>query len=155
MANARYAVTYRDHTVEASTVAFPMTAFDETGLVAADALMDAAKAAIENVMIEAQESKEERSYNIVKAAGKVGATNPIAQRETKWRVYGHDAVTGANMSLEIPCADLTLLADESEEMDHTDAKYTALVSALEAAWVNEQTGNAVVIDGVRHVGRNT
>jgi hypothetical protein len=157
MANGIYSLTYRDYNGEASTVEIPTVEIDEVNLAAQDALMDAAKTAIEAVMVDPVPSKDKRTFAVTAlAAPNAKASDSDAQRERKWLVLAHDAITFVPLRLEIPCADLAQLdANDRERMDISGGAGAALVAALEALWTNKQTGNAVVIDEVRHVGRNT
>lgn len=88
----------------------------------------------------------------------VSSTLPAeaAQREQKWLVLYHDDVTGKKYRMEIGCADTGLLAENSEQMDHTLAAYTNFKAAFEAyVKQGEIADNAVVVDDVILVHRNT
>lgn len=80
--------------------------------------------------------------------------SPNAQRETKWLVSMVDAVIGSPLTVEIPCADLSLLVANTDKMDITAGAGLALVTAIEA-YHKSVAGNAVSVVEVRHVGRNT
>lgn len=80
-------------------------------------------------------------------AGKVPASSPLAQRENKWLVSYTDDVTGLSGSFTIPCADLTLLGTDGENMA-TGAPRTELITASEA-FVRSNAGNAVTVTSIR------
>lgn len=82
-------------------------------------------------------------------------TNPLAQRENKWLVRYHDAVTNAKFTSEYPCADLSLLSTspQSDFMDRGNAAFTALKSAWEAVVRSPDDNNATVLDSLQFVGR--
>lgn len=78
----------------------------------------------------------------------------FAQRETKWLVRYHDAITGKKATLEVPTADLALLDPNSTgKADMTNAAIVAFVTAFEAFVVGPD-GNAAEVDELVHVGRN-
>jgi len=95
-------------------------------------------------------------------------TNEFAQRETKWVVEYHDdtaffdppdnAIPNAGylkpFDFEIATADLSLLADNSDELPLTETHAAALVTAFEAM-ARSPYGGEVVVDKIRQVGRNT
>lgn len=81
-------------------------------------------------------------------------SNPDAQREYKWLCKFHDATTLAEHELEIPCADLSLLAAGTENMDLSAGNGQAFKTAFDANVVSPLTGNAVVLDSVESIGVN-
>lgn len=85
-------------------------------------------------------------------AGK--ATDPLAQREIKWFVSYLDATANKFGSFEIPCADLTLLANNTDKMDLSSGAGLTLVTQIES-FVKSQDGNAVVVQSITFVGRRT
>lgn len=83
------------------------------------------------------------------------ASDPFAQRETKWLVSYHDNTTGDKYTLEIPCADISLLSqDTGDILPLTVTEAAAFVSAFES-FAKSKNGNTVVVDQILHVGRNT
>lgn len=84
--------------------------------------------------------------------------DPEAQREDKWLVQYHDAVTGKKRTLEIGCADRTNLdPNDRKHANIGDAgDVDAFVTAFEAAVISfdEGTTNAVVVDEITYVARN-
>lgn len=79
------------------------------------------------------------------------AASPLAQRENKWLVSMVDT-NGNPVSVTIPCADLTLLAADGENMDATLPVYTDLVSAIEA-YGRSNDGEALTVTSVKFRGR--
>lgn len=84
--------------------------------------------------------------------------DPEAQREDKWLVQYHDAVTGKKRTLEIGCADRSLLdPSDRKHAEIGDAgAVDSFVTAFEAVVVSfdEGTTNAVVVDEITYVARN-
>lgn len=82
------------------------------------------------------------------------AASALAQREVKWLVSFTDDTNGKKGTLEIPCADLTLLpAGGSELLDLTDTEAAAFVSAFES-YARSADGNTVTVDQIAFVARN-
>lgn len=79
-------------------------------------------------------------------------TSPDAQREKKWLVRYHDA-SNRRFSVEIPCADLSKLATNSDQINPTDSAWLAFITAFEAVVVSPDDGSAVTVDGAQFVGR--
>lgn len=83
-------------------------------------------------------------------------TDPYAQREIKWLVRFHDNVTGQPLTVTVPGADLSLLDAGSEVLDLTGTEAAAFKTAFEAyVKAGEGSDNAVVVDQILFVGRNT
>lgn len=122
------------------------------------AISDAEITAIFNAIVGVTIGNVEKSVLKIstdKDAGVVGVPgNAFAQREIKWLVRYTDSVTGKKYRFEIPTADLDLTTAGTDFMDLSSTEGAALVSALEAGIVS-QDGNAVNIDTVEFVGRNT
>jgi hypothetical protein len=79
-----------------------------------------------------------------------------AQREQKWMVRYHDAITNKKYRAEIGTADTSLLSTVNKKiMDPASAEYIALVAAFEAFVTATDTDNAVVVDDIVLVHRNT
>jgi len=82
------------------------------------------------------------------------ATSPLAQRENKWLLKYHNGTTRKTFVAELPCADLSLLGNNSDFIDQTGAEWIALKSAFEAVVVDPDDGGAVILDDAEFVGRN-
>jgi hypothetical protein len=84
-------------------------------------------------------------------------SDPLAQRENKWLIRYHDTTTGKNHKVELGTADLMALDPNNRgyayigDGDVVDA----FVSAFEAFVLAPETNNAVAIDSIQFVGRNT
>jgi hypothetical protein len=82
------------------------------------------------------------------------ASSGLAQRENKWLLRYHDSVNGVKYQMEIPNADLTLLAPNSEFIDTSLTVWTDFKTAFEAIVKSPDDDNAVVLDSAQFVGRN-
>lgn len=82
--------------------------------------------------------------------------DPLAQRENKWLIRYHDAVNNKKYRVELGTADLTVLDPNNRGYAHIgDAgPVDAFVAAFED-YVLSDDGNAVEIDSIQFVGRNT
>lgn len=89
---------------------------------------------------------------ILTVGSAAAASSVQAQRETKWLVRYHDA-NGYKFSMEWPCADLTLLATNSEFMNST--ALAAYATAFEGYVKSPYDGSAVTLDSLQAVGRRT
>lgn len=82
------------------------------------------------------------------------ASDPNAQRELKWLVRAFDSVDYDPVSIEIPCADLSLLDPVNQDrMVIASGAGATLVSALEAHALSK-AGNAITVNEIVLVGRN-
>lgn len=155
MATGKMISLYHDYQGEPSSVTIPTLAQTGTGLDAHDALLDTAIAAIEALMIDPSKQAETRVYNFDDP--KPGdSTNPLNQRECKLLITGRDSVTGKVRKMEIPGFNLTKLSPVDKNIvDITAGDGLAAKNALEAVWVNPDTGNSIDVEEMRHVGRNT
>lgn len=147
-------LTYKDYDRETGTFRVDQgpTITAET-FAAQDALIDTLKAAVA-ALTEGALVREVRTYEVVNSAD-VPASSQYAQRETKWMVLGHGtSAPYQKFRWEIPCAKLSLLEDHAKELDITDGVGKTFADAM-AAYVKDDGGNAVVIDRVIQVGRNS
>jgi hypothetical protein len=153
VAHSTLILGYQDYSEETSTVTVPGTVVAD--LAVGNPLWVALKAAIEGVMIDPVNQREARVTYDIKPSS-VGSTNPLAQRECKWLVRGVDSVTGTKHKLEIPQADLTLLDPANKgKMLISSGDGAQLKTDLEAVWMSSETGNAITVVDIIHVGRNT
>jgi len=82
--------------------------------------------------------------------------DPLSQRENKWLIRYHDASTGDKYTCELGTADLSVLDPNNRgfaQMGDADV-VDAFVDAFEA-YVVSADDNAVEIDSIQFVGRNT
>lgn len=99
--------------------------------------------------------------SIIYAENQTGPQTPadsvLAQRENKWLLRYHDAVTYQKFQVSVGTADLTALpATNTEFLDLTAGDGLALKTAFEAVVVSPaDAANSVVLDSVQFVGRNS
>jgi hypothetical protein len=152
---ARLQLTYLDYDSEKSRVRFDGVTITAANLEAQFLLQDAIVDAIAGVSLCTHMTTER-----IASVGNIGATPPTddaAQRENKWLIMMHDAVTLRKFRHEIPGADTSLLADGApgsrKYMDPEGAEYLALKAAIED-YAKSPAGNAVVVDYAMYVGRS-
>lgn len=143
--------TYKDYGAPGETTTLTFTGADLTAgnIVAQSAAADTLRQAAEALMVEAPIQK--RQFVAWVNDTKVAAADPHTQREIKWRVRYHDAVTGKPQSLEIPLADLAKLdPNATDRILMTDADVLAFIAAFEAYQLSD-AGNATVVDLIEYV----
>jgi len=145
-----YSLRFLDHDAETSTFALRIPDLNAGNIAAQLALLATLRAAIEAVVIGTLR-REETSAIVDDIAG-VAPANGFAQRETKWLVSGTDSA-GLSCTLEIPTADLDLLAGGTGTLDISAGAGLALANALNAVW-RSRAGNVVTVSRIIHVGRN-
>lgn len=82
------------------------------------------------------------------------ASDPATQRELKWLVQYHDGSTLRRYSVEMPCADTSVL--DPNDRAHAHIGDAGPVDAFITAFQNvvlSPTGGAVVVDEITLVGR--
>jgi len=114
------------------------------------ALLATLKTAVEAIVIGVLDKEQVVAVTTELAA--VPPASGLAQREAKWLVTGVDT-QGLNCSIEIPTADLTLLAAGTKNLSLAAGTGLALKNALDAVWLSK-IGNAVTVSRCIHVGRN-
>lgn len=145
-------LTYVDHNAEVSTVKYTGPLLNASNFDATMLLIDDLVTATDNVSTGAQK-KDERTATVTYSDPEPPA-DEYAQRETKWLVLYKDAVLYDRHTVEIPCADLSLLSATSPGvMDITAGAGLAFVQAFEA-YVRSPANNAVEVVEIRNVGRN-
>jgi hypothetical protein len=145
-----YNLTFIDHDTESSTFGLRIPDLNAGNITAQLALLATLRAAVEAVSIGTLR-KEETSAIVDEISG-VAPADGFAQRETKWLVSGVDS-TGLPCTLEIPCANLDLLASGTGTLDISTGEGQDLADALNAVW-RSRAGNAVTVSRIIHVGRN-
>ncbi len=154
-------IAQNDHDGERSGTSINWSAINETNFVDAFANMAIMQARIDALTLG---TVAERTVTFRTRVSNAAATSPNAQRETKWLVVYEDITQeitsgvpnlgyGKLFTLEIPCADLSLLRTNSDEIDYSNAAYTAFKTAFETH-ARSPYGGSVRIRVVRHVGRN-
>lgn len=139
-----------DHDSEASSVGVNIVDLNAGNIAATLVQVAALKDAVDAVII-GTPRQEQVIATTADIAG-VAPADGFAQRETKWLVTGTDT-QGLTSTLEIPCANLDLLAGGTKNLDISAGVGLALKTALDAVWIS-RAGNAVTVSRVIHVGRN-
>lgn len=149
---SRLVLTYLDYDGEKSVAEFRGVSMGAANFDAQVTLQDA----LETALLPFTRGTKHRRARVASEAILSSAlpADQDAQRESKFLIRYHDNVTGKKLRTEIPCADLTQLDINKGVVSPSDAQYIALKAAFEAFVVSE-VGNAVVMDSVTHVGRNT
>lgn len=126
---AKLNLTFVDYSGESSSVGVHFPTLNAGNIAAQSTLMDDLVAAISGVSI-GNLQKDARLAGETKFAVS-NATNPFAQRELKWLVRCVDT-NGNSAGFEIPCADLSLLATNTDKLDTGTTEGAALVAAINA-----------------------
>jgi len=144
-------MSYVDYGEEVATCTFNGAEMTVLNFEAQASLIDALVTAVEAV-VKGTFWKEVRRA-VLERSSKVPPVSTDAQRERKWIIIYEDNTTYKHYNTELPCADLSLLKANSDEMDISAGAGAALVSAFED-YVLSPDGNAVTVLKVVHVGRN-
>lgn len=152
--------TIADNTVkpngspEITSYSVPITTLTAGNVVAKEILVANLLAAVDAIIL-GQDQKTE----IVFDRGIVSyspAASQLAQRENKWLCRYHGTTLHQKFQVSIGTADLTQLPNHSEFLDLTGGVGAALKTAFEAIVVSpDDAGEAVILDTVQFVGRNT
>jgi len=153
-------LTMADNTVrsngtpETTTISLPVTTLTAGNYAAQSALIAALVTALEGITIgNPIKSETVILRDIISAAA---ASDVLAQRENKYLLRYHGATLAQKFQASIGTADLTQLVDHSEFIDLTSGTGAALKSAFEAIVKSpDDASEAVVLDSVQFVGRNT
>jgi hypothetical protein len=141
---------YKDYSKEKSGLRLFVTTLNAGNLVAQVAL----HATLFNTLAAltlGREITEETVLNRTIVASLPAATAQ-AQRENKWLLRYHDG-TGKNFQSELPCADLSLLAANSDFIDPAGAEIIAAKLAWAAVVVSPDDASGTVLDSAEFVGR--
>jgi len=140
---------------EVTGTQFPITTLTPSNVAAQETLVGNLLTALAGIVI-GRFVKNETVYARNQTGPQIPADSNLAQRENKWLVRYHDAVSYQKMSRSFGTADLTLLADNSEFLVLTSGAGAAFKTAFEAAVVSDyDASHAVVVDSVQFVGRNS
>lgn len=154
--SSRVVFSIRDFSDEYSSVAFRITDIlpDGSNYAALRTEVVALHAALEAVS-----NGNVAKQTIIAEDDLLNDTRPIspyAQRELKWLVQYQDTVSMKKYTFTIPCALLTLMSDGGD--DYADivgiTAWATLVTWLEN-WMQSPEGNAISVNRVSVVGRNT
>lgn len=146
-----YGLTYKDYNRETSRTEWQIVGITAANLAATQALLATLLTAVQGVSI--GELQTERVVATETFASRAPASSNLSQRENKWLVSIEDQVTHRLAKNEIPCADLSLLASNSEFLDLSAGAGLALKQAIEAVVKFPGTQNAVSVVSVQFVGR--
>ena len=155
------AETIADNTVNQNTGApttsswqVPVANLTAANLVAQSTLISNLFTAVAGVTIgNVLKSDITQSRNIV---GFGPSSNVLAQRENKYLCRYHGATLNQKFQVSLPTADLSKLPTHSEFLDLTTGVGQALKIAFEAVVVSpDNSSEAVILDSVQFVGRNT
>lgn len=151
--SGKFSVTYKDYNGESSTAAFDIDEIVSGNIATITPQLGSLESALADVTI----GRRTRSTTIanVDDNGDASASDQFAQREVKWLFTLVDSVTGETLRREVPCADLSLLANNVDTLDLTAGDGASLKSAVQAVVINPRTGNSVILTEVRFVGRNS
>ena len=145
-------LTYLDFSEEVAWVGFEGATLTALNFDAQVDLQDALVTATEAIIMSSN-FKKERVASIERGF-RVAPMDKDAQRERKWRVSYEDTTTHMLYSLDLPCADLQYLKDNSDEADLENVTVAAFVTAF-TAYVKSPDGNAVAVRKITHVGRRS
>jgi len=148
-----YARTLKDYDSESTTFRVHAADLNAGNIAAQLTLQSNLGAAINNMVLG---SLQTIRYGNGVISGSAAPSDPFAQRESRWLVRYHDAVTGKQYRVELGTADYSNL--DPNNRDHAfigDAgDVDAFVTAFEAYVLAPDTNNAVEIDEILAVGRN-
>jgi len=160
VATSFFSMTIADNTLksngnpETTSAEVALTALNAGNLAAQATLIAALRTAVEGIIlgnVVGQQTVQNRPV----LANTPAASN-LAQRENKWLVRYHGAITFQKFRVSYGTADLSLLPDHSEFLDLTTSPGDAFKDAFEAVVKNpNDQSEAVVVDTVQFVGRNT
>lgn len=146
-----FGIKFRDYSKEASSWNVPVTTITAVNQVAELVLIDALESAIIAITLGIAQTDE-----IVLERALLSSALPSsvdAQREKKWLIRYHDAITNVKYVSSVPCADLSTLATNSDFMDPTSGAFTTLKTAWEAVVRSPDDNNLTVLDSIEFVGR--
>lgn len=152
---ARSIMALRDYSGEVTTLSVNDVTLTAANFDAQIAAWTALRDAIEDLTIGQIAHYSIAQYVPVSA---LNATNPFAQRESKWLVNYVGDVSGKKYSMEIGTADLggTHLIEGTDNADLSDADWQAFITAFEAfVKAPDDISEAVTVTGARFVGRSS
>lgn len=149
----RAKVSGKDYGLEVTSAGFVMLDLSAANFVAQMTAFDAIQTAFDGVSLITFDGENYAALLLAPVAVPVATE---AQREIKWRVDIVDATADplGDWSVEIGGADTALLVPNTDDLDLTAGAGLALKTAIEANCVS-RTGNAVILESAKLVGRNT
>lgn len=152
MAVGALVLSFWDYDKENGTVKVPFATYDETTFVAAQAELDALRAAINGVTLGVN-WKETRVLSEELIPG-TPPNDKTCQREIRWLVRMTEATSLRPLTLTIPMADYSLLDPNNRgKMLITSGNGLTLKNAIEASYVSDRELQ-VTVDEIVMVGRN-
>lgn len=157
MPQSYFNLSWKDYSKEMSSVSWRVTEITAANQVATVALLATLQTAAQSLSL-ANLNKADTTLDR-NSVSTLPSSNPLAQRESKWLLRYHDAVTFKVYRSEIPAADLigtdgNLLAN-SDEADIASAEWSSFINAFNAVVKAPDTGNSVLFDDAKYVGRST
>lgn len=151
-------LTLNDNTTkpkqESTTISVPVITISAANLTAQTALHTALINALEGITIGAPARSQLVALRDI--IGAAPASSQLAQRENKWLLRYHGATLNQKFQASLGTADLTQLVTGEEFLVLTGGTGGALKSAFEAVVRSpNDASEAVVLDSVQYVGRNT
>lgn len=149
----RAKVSGKDYGLEVTTAGFVLADLTAANFDAQMILFDGVQTAFDNVSLITFDGENYAALLVSPSSVPVVTE---AQREIKWRVNVEDATgdTLGDWSVEIGGADTALLVLNSDDLDLSAGAGLALKVAIEANCLS-RTGNAVILESAKLVGRNT
>jgi len=149
-------ITYMDKSAEKSTTSIWGLPLTSANFDAQVALWDAYWDAVDDLTLG---TVVQRHYAVQETFAEAIPASNLCQRENKLLVMYRDATNGQKFTVTIPTIDLSLLTFLTGAGDNvsltTGAAVIAFVTAFENFAVNPINDGAVIITGLRFVGRNT
>lgn len=149
----RAKVSAKDYSLELTSAGFVMADLTAVNFDAQLTSFDAVQTAFDGVSLLTFDGE---NYAALLSSPLVVPAATEAQREIKWRLDIKDASADplGDWSVEIGGADTSLLVPNTDDLDLTAGAGLALKTAIEANCVS-RTGNSVVVESGKLVGRNT
>lgn len=147
-----YSTSYLDASNEKSKTEIAITTLTAANVVAQQALLATLQTAQDALLLGTLTQTNVDFARII--TGAAIPANILAQRENKFLVRYHDAVTFQKFRLELPCADLSQLPFNTDYVDITTGFAATYVTAFEAvAKSPADPTHAVIVDSIQFVGR--
>lgn len=149
-----YTRTLQDYDGENTVFRVHATALNAGNIAAQLTLQSSLGAAINDMVLG---SLQKIAYGNDVISGSPPPSNAFAQREIKWLITFSDDVTGKSYRCELGTADLDNLDPNNRDSAYIgDAGVVdAFIAAFEAYVTAPDTDNAVSVDSIIMVGRNT
>lgn len=140
MAVGRITLGYRDHEAERRQLSFEIAEGSAANHDAQQTALDGVQAAIDAISTGVRYLDSRANHHDYDLSGGTPASG-FAQAQSQWRLVFQDTAD-AQFTVRVPCADLTLLATGTNQMDKTSSEYIALQTALDSFVLNPDTGDA-------------